>query len=393
MLRRHSVLCCYVYNFAMSSTPNIGPGTTGRILAIDLARVFAIVFMIQGHTLDVLLAPQYRQGFFFEFWLFLRGLTAPMFLVLAGASFAVVTMRSWDFTRIRSRKALLRVARFTGFIFIGYLMRMPARSFSDLQFVDSAAFLGWFQVDVLQCVGASLLGLQLLLLFAKSARQFAAAAVATGCLIAISTPFLWAVEWSGHLPSVLAAYLNGNTGSLFPLFPWAAYLFVGIAVGYIYATRESKLSVRVLAVSGVAMVLAGIALQKIPISLYGTIDFWKTSPNLFLVRVGGVCMLLATIGVGLRWIAAPRFLSKTLARESLIAYLVHVCILYGSSRNAGLRESIGATLTPAYTAVAFGLLLVISAGIAISWHWCKHSLPGLSREAAYAALALLKSES
>src|SRR5512147_1393623 len=110
------------------------PSQSGRILSIDIARVFAILFMIQGHTLHVLLAPRYRQGTFFDLWLYLRGLTAPVFLSLAGCSFFVVTIRMLAKSPSdMSSKVFRRLRRFTAFVGLGYLMHMPARSLWDLQ--------------------------------------------------------------------------------------------------------------------------------------------------------------------------------------------------------------------------------------------------------------------
>ncbi len=36
----------------------------------------------------------------------------------------------------------------------------------------------------------------------------------------------------------------------------------------------------------------------------------------------------------------------SLAQESLIIYFVHICILYGSTWNPGIRRWIGPTLAP-----------------------------------------------
>src|SRR5512143_1782622 len=60
-----------------------------RIIFIDLMRAFAVLQMVQGHTTDVLLAGSYRSPDFpiYAAWLFMRGMTAPIFMFSAGTVF------------------------------------------------------------------------------------------------------------------------------------------------------------------------------------------------------------------------------------------------------------------------------------------------------------------
>src|SRR5262249_16052742 len=137
---------------------------SGRLILVDFARALAILFMIQGHALDVLLAPIYRQGALFSGWLFLRGLTAPTFFTLAGISFTVAGLPRWDVYTRRTPALARRVGRFLFFIALGYALHWPAKSFHDFRYVNLAGWQAWLQVDVLQCVGLTLILLQTLLL-------------------------------------------------------------------------------------------------------------------------------------------------------------------------------------------------------------------------------------
>ncbi len=356
------------------------PSQSGRILAIDLARIFAILFMIQGHTLHVLLAPQYRQGQFFDLWLYLRGLTAPVFLSLAGCSFFVVTMRMLAKSPSdMSTKVFRRLRRFTAFVCLGYLMHMPARSFSDLKYVDSAGLQSWYQVDVLQCIGITLIAMQLLALVARTPQRYAIACVAIGTSIVFVTPLTWSASWN-HFPGFASAYLNGNSGSLFPLFPWAGYVFMGASLGYLFTTQPSSTTIRVTTIGAVIAILAGNVLQRMPWSLYGPIDYWKTSPNLFLIRWGAICLIMTAIGTVLRWFPIRSLpLAQRLASESLIAYIVHIAILYGTSWTIGLRQTMGESLNPSQTMMFIVLMIAVSCMIAIGWNISKQTLPPLIR--------------
>lgn len=57
-----------------------------RLFALDLARLMAMLMMMQGHTLDALVNPQLMDlgTFPWNIWQFMRGLTAPIFLIVSG---------------------------------------------------------------------------------------------------------------------------------------------------------------------------------------------------------------------------------------------------------------------------------------------------------------------
>jgi uncharacterized membrane protein len=87
------------------------PVSGGRILFIDLARAIAVLLMVQGHTIDALLHPDFRTSLQYNAWLYLRGLTSCTFLFLSGAAFSLTALRHWDDQRRFSRRALPAPAR------------------------------------------------------------------------------------------------------------------------------------------------------------------------------------------------------------------------------------------------------------------------------------------
>ena len=323
------------------------------------------MFMVQGHALDVLLAPNYRAGAIYNFWLFLRGITAPMFLTLSGFAFAIVTTRRWDSYLHNSPEMRRRIIRFCTLIFLGYWMHMPVRSPLSIPLMDADAWQRWLQVDVLQCIGFTMLVLQLLVLAARTPRRFAAFAGGLACFVVICAHFTWSAQWGSHLPAFFAAYCNGLSGSLFPLFPWAAYACTGVCLGVWYLQRPSDSSRRLLAIGGTLMILAGILLEKPTMEFCGTLYFWQTSPSLFILRVGCVCLLLSIVErlSTLPWV--PHSLVQAVAQQSLLIYLVHLCILYGSVWNIGLRQWLGPTLDPWHTLL--WIVLLIASMTLLAW--------------------------
>jgi uncharacterized membrane protein len=381
----------------MQSEPGLAPEhlaaanpASSRLVIVDVARVLAILFMIQGHALDVLLAPTYRQGAVFGVWLFLRGLTAPVFFTLSGVSFTLSTIRNWEHYSRPSKKLLRRLARFSFFVLLGYAMHLPAASLHDFQYVDTAGWQGWFQVDVLQCIGFTLISLQILVLLAAAPRRLPYWAGGLGAGIILATPLTWTSEWMHHSPLVLASYLNGLSGSIFPLFPWAGFVYCGAALGYAlrkWSDQKSSAAVPLLA-TGLALGLSGLLLIKPLHAVYTALDFWTTSPSFFLIRLGCVCLLLALFSwVTARW-NLPHHACRSLAQESLLIYFVHICILYGSIWNVGLRQLVGSTLAPLPT---LGWIIALTATMVIlgwGWNWLKRTEPRPSYLLRFAVLLL-----
>jgi uncharacterized membrane protein len=371
--------------------PTGGANRQARILWLDLARALAIIFMIQGHTLDVLLAPQYRQGLVFNAWFFLRGLTAPTFLLLCGLSFSVSTVRRWESYQCFSKPLFRRWSRFLFLILLGYAMHLPARSLAGFRSLDRSAWQSWFQVDVLQCVGITLALLQWLVFVTGKPRRFAVAAISLGACIVLLTPIAWANDWSKHIPLGVGAYFTSTTGSLFPLLPWSGYIFIGAAIGALFSLRPRSSRSLGFAAAGLGPVLvtAGMTLESMPIRLYANLDFWKTSPNLFFIRLGCVCIFLTTIAYISQRIPLPWRVVRSLSRWSLAIYLVHICILYGSNWNPGLRQWIGPTLGLLPTLGWIAVLLFSMVLFGLASQWCKEAALGLVRSARVSARAFV----
>jgi uncharacterized membrane protein len=352
-----------------------------RLVVVDFARVLAILFMVQGHALDVLLHPVYRQGAMFKSWLFLRGLTAPMFFTLSGISFALSSMRRWDLYSRLTPKLLKRTRRFAFFILLGYAMHLPVKSFHDFRYLDAAGWQGWLQVDVLQCIGVTLIFLQFLVLAAGTRERFAKLAAATGAFAVLAAPIAWRANEIKFLPLSLVSFISGRTGSLFPLFPWSGYVLLGGALGYLAEKMMREREnldfhlVKPVALTGAGMILGGIAVALIPFSPYGNIDFWTISPGVFLLKGGSVLLLLTALFGVTQHVSIPEQTARSIAQESLLVYFVHVCILYGCIWHDGLRQSIGASLPPLPTIGWIAALVASMLLLAWTWNWYKRTQP------------------
>jgi uncharacterized membrane protein len=320
--------------------------TTTRLAYVDWVRGFACLMMFQTHCYDSWLGGAARQGQLLK-WSQLGGtLPAPLFLFLAGVSFALVT----DKLRQKGMGAD-EIARTTilrgGEVFLlallfrlqEFLLGLPRAPWTDL-----------LRVDVLNIIGLSLMLMGLACRIAAVGgaqdirhlrRRSAWTAVAVAASIAALTPQLW-TTWQPHWRAWwLESYINGvhTFGTpqpwLFPLFPWSAFAFAGLAVGFLllsdWMRRKQTAALALTGAGGIALIALGIWLDARPARLYAVYDFWHTSPNFFLIRTGIVMVILFAGYAWCRWGAGQWGFSPLveLGKSSLLVYWVHIEFVYG----------------------------------------------------------------
>jgi uncharacterized membrane protein len=372
----------------VSSESQSGGVHSRRVIFIDLARALAAVFMLYGHTVSALLAPRYQTGTWFDIWVFQRGLTSTLFLLLSGFAFSIATGRHWSSHAQISPVVIRRVRRFSLFILLGYALHFPVARFADLAYATPERWRSFLAVDVLQLIGMTFIGVQILVMLTRSRRMFGWAALAGAVAIILLTPFSWRVDWAAHLPLSIAAYLSPAAGSQFPLFPWSAYVLLGAALGQWYlrwgTARLDWYANVALFAPGFALVTLVFVVDMLPTWLVG-VGAWESVPNQVALRMGASLMLLALIARASQRITRLPHIFGAFAQETLLIYFVHLCIVYGSVWNRGLAQVYGPTLGPGQTVFFVVLLLVAMFGLALYWNWWKHTRPRLARWTAIAA--------
>jgi uncharacterized membrane protein len=360
--------------------------TRGRLDFVDAHRGLAVVLMLWMHTADGWLRPELKQGGAWGIVRSLGGLAAPSFLLLAGLSLGL----GWhEAERPGQRRAT--VARGLQLMILGYGLRLQMWLLDAGGYRDSRAWVAalliagsywaiyrelgaWaratagtrklttlallagvagllivshaipsrllplLRVDVLQAIGASI---ALLALLREPLRRRPLLAFALAAVIAALTP--WFRAWvPGPLPAPLAAYLGAweappgqPAAALFPLFPWAAYAFVGTGVGSYLIGRELRApggAVRAalqLAIAGAALAL--LTCEALP-HAHHALARWPllTHPARVAYRVGA-SLILGGLGVALSRSWSPcRAPLLALGRASLFVYWVHLELAFGA---------------------------------------------------------------
>jgi acyltransferase len=343
---------------------------TRRIPFIDIMRGVAVVVMVMGHSIDSVLSLDERTTEAFRLYDAVRGFTAPIFLFVAGFAFTIVTERYWTAYRAFSPRLRRRLGTVAGLFVIGYLLHLPFLSFHKLVVATKPEeFAQLFQVDVLHCVAASMVLLQVLTFFSRTPSTFGRnALIATGVIV-LTAPLIWLVDFTPTIGPILAPYLNQSRTSIFPIFPYSAFMLAGAGIAHYYlaslaagkedAFFRSLLGVAVIAGAG------GILFDLVPFALYPPHDYWKTSPNFYLVRM---CAVLVVTWGFFRMRHIPERIRRPLVmlgQASLFVYVVHLMVVYGSAANIGLQTLVGRTL-PYYYATLVGLA-VLTAMVALTY--------------------------
>lgn len=321
-----------------------------RVVFVDLLRCVAAFQMLQGHTIAALLAPEHRSGLLFSCWSRARGLTSVAFLFAAGLSFYLATARDYAAHRGSPSSFAKRLRRAFVLIALGYALHFPLLGFiADSAAERARAWRGFLAVDVLQCIGATLLLLELLVRVSPRPERWLARVC--GCAL-----LAWIAGLGlpvALLPQALAAYLSPQLGSAFPLAPWSMHMFAGVACGALVLRYPAR--------AGLALGLVGLALLAAA---------QASLPHVLsdhLGRLGAVCVVSGGLAHGSRALRRLPGLVQFVATESLFLYVVHVVLVYAEP--GGLATWVGPRLGPA---AAIAAALAVAAGsCAAAWGWAR----------------------
>src|SRR5262249_11262819 len=167
-----------------------------RLAYIDWMRGLACILMFQTHCYDSWLSPEARRSPVL-IWSQLGGtFPAPLFIFLAGISFALVTERLREQGTDRRAIAKQTILRGTEIFGLGLLFRIQeyALAFGYAPWTDL------FRVDVLNILGLSMMLMGVLcyftsaesLVFARN--RTIAASLISQTLVALLTPHFWSTH-------------------------------------------------------------------------------------------------------------------------------------------------------------------------------------------------------
>lgn len=305
-----------------------------RLEWLDFYRGLAVLVMIETHVANTFLATENWPAEWRVNLNYVNGLVAPAFLFIAGYAHGLGLRRK------RAVRAHIRprLARLAGIAAIGYAMHFPVTELMAGHWAE--AWRVGSRMDVLACLAVAIAAL---VLVERACGSWVKAGVAAA-LVAVVLVAPRAVEWTAG-PGALVAVLNQSTGSLFPLLPWAAFVFAGFLVA------EQVPSFRGF--------LPRVAIAAAAVFLLGRSNLTPVSTAFFFERLAWILALVPVCG----WLSARWSPSLVLfaGQESFWLYIVHLALIEMIARLVVPRVGLPA---------AAGLLaIVLAASLAAAFGW------------------------
>lgn len=366
-----------------------------RVEFVDALRGLAVFFMILWHTADGWLKEEVRSGAAWTAIRLMGGLAAPLFVFLAGvgAAMALGTLESPK--RQQTANRILR--RGLQIVALGYLLRLQFWAIDSLAILKPTSlaicillFLGWLailhtlglspyrwlparlrspsrwvgavglilvavgymgvhtyfgtrlrgvmRVDVLQCIGISVVAVSWL----WRHRDRPALSFACAICIALLTHAM-REAMPGELPPFVASYLavwpsEEGPWTYFPLFPWMSYAFAGAATALAWKEREPR-ALSLLVQLAMAIVVGAAVYEGLPhVHQWMQATPEAVQPLRVLYRLAWIFGLSAIVQalftfaprLGFpNWMRCAGLL--VIGRASLLIYWVHLEFAYGIS--------------------------------------------------------------
>ena len=344
------------------SWKNETAGLIKRVEAVDLFRFLVLFFMIHGHLFRTYLLPSIRQTHWYYVHEALHGLVASGFLFLAGfTAFLSFHNKRQNYIHL-DRAFLKRLQRILFVIAIGYWIHLPFFSLRKTLHQISLGQAGeFFKVDILQCIGVGLLLFMIFAIVLKNEKVVVLFSVLAGALFFLLPETVKNI----HLHRAIDPYFNYNV-SLFPIFPWAGFLFIGVITAYVYALLKKEIFFKLLLVLGIiifpwSFLQSSQVYFKAELTLTGNLN-----------KTGGVFMFL--------WLAdwlLRKFKGQLTAilikagTESLFVYVLHLFIIFNSIFDFGLKPYFQDSLHVPQALLLFLAIQLLVFTISFFYNWLK----------------------
>lgn len=315
---------------------------TNRVPSLDFARILAMLMMIAGHTFFSLINPYAINinEFPWSWWEFLRGATAPIFLTVSGIAQVFANKRD-QHGKLNPQTSQKRLKNALMLIAIGYLLMFPANKIYDIPFIPTQQLAGFFAVNILQLIGVTLLLVLLLFQLTRNDKQLFIASLTIGIALILFTPVSQFINWFNILPYALANYFDYTHGSYFGIFPFSAYVFIGVALGTLlkkvpseqridYIIKYSFYSIPI-------FVILGFLSHKIEYPYIKDLFApYRASIGMIFYRYALVAMMFVITGLLSKKLYDYYEYFTFFGQKALYVYIVHIFILYGSAVTPGL---------------------------------------------------------
>ncbi len=304
-----------------------------RVAFIDLTRAWAILMMVQGHTIHSLIGDQYRDktNFIYNLWETNRGLTAPLFLFMSGCIFVFLLIKSdKPEGNIRAKKGIRRAGLL---LFMAYLLQFNPGIFNGFPPLNYEQYGFVAATHILHCISIGLLvliGIYYLSKLLKIDTLYPLIVLLAAQIIFY--PYSKTILWDENMPRLIANYFTQDYGSLFPIIPWHIYLIFGGILGNIltklpklHLQKRFALTMIIIGISGALFIPPFLKVMDIAfiVKVIESYAYNGIVRKLFLVFAisGGFAFMCIYIKNIPKWI-------MVIGQNTLWIYVIHIFVVY-----------------------------------------------------------------
>lgn len=343
---------------------------TNRLFFIDAMRAWAILMMLQGHFIDGLLDPVFRdpENPVFNVWYYFRGITAPVFFTVSGFIFTYLLIRvpQKGFDNPRVNKGIRRGLQL---LLIGYLLRS---NFWGL-FIKGEIYSSFYLVDVLHCIGLSILALIGVYLLTINRKKFLFPLLLAGITVVLFLFEPLYKQWSfSFLPNAIANYFTKANGSVFTIIPWLGYATFGAFISVMFTRFKDFKHLYPVAIS-IALLIGSVLIYLSSPAFIALYDWTGMElfnliqlNNYLFIRLGDVFIVFAVFMLLRKFMTNKTVLQ--LGASTLSIYVIHFIILYGSFTGLGLYRFFHHSLTPSVVIPGALVFMISSSYLALKYH-------------------------
>lgn len=328
-----------------------------RLKFIDMARSFAILLMLEGHFIEhtfknfkPMIALVQEKGtsgyFFFDWWYFMKGFTAPLFFVVTGVVFVYLLARNKDAGFARNPRVQKGFRRALELLFWGYMLQLNLRHITN---TFNHEFPWLYAFHVLQSIGVGIMFLLLIFGLYKLINKgplyiyYFIAGTVVFCFYPSMKGVADGVYYPANAPQVIQNVIHGPK-SVFAIIPWMAFTLYGGMVGALIIRFQDHVKKYWFSLTfiGVGIMLNGFG-RPIGVLLDDTLDLMNIDLSLvenswLYGRMGQVFIALGVLMLIDKWIDFKGELFLKIGQNTLPIYIIHVVILYGGIFGIGLNQ-------------------------------------------------------
>ena len=287
---------------------------------------------------------------FFDFWASMRGFTAPLFFTITGLVFAYLLTGDKVNTFWKQKRVRKGIKRGLLVMLWGYILQLNIKNIP--YYLSGRINDRFFAFHVLQSIGFGILVIIILYGIYSLFKwmRLSILLFISGLIIFALAPFINSLGdnyFPPNAPLIIQNIIHGPH-SFFPITPWLGYVLFGATLGAIIREQNHRLSEKWFPIK---FLMIGVIICLALLLIFRTTDFLLPAHINFasggwpFFRFIEILVLLCLLMYTERIFNTGKSFFMQMGQNTLVIYILHVMVLYGSVFGIGIRTWFEKSLT------------------------------------------------